>query len=209
MFRASEVIELDGAGDLFIGANASRQERPSSTHSGLPSTEGVQDARLPKRPGFRYPAACIINLFAGRERPPSTPRSSSKSLGAEDEPGYDVRQMPVGAGRPRLPSRGERQPHPRAGWPPVPLLDARNRRRVSVVVRRAWPGRPEDGWHHVRLGRGRRRRLVPGAPCRSTSSSRWGFFVPNPFLLRRDWTGLDSGYGSTRTARQPRGSPLH
>ena len=23
--------------------------------------------------------------------------------------------------------------------------------------------------------------------------SRWGFFDPNPFLLRRDWTGLDSG----------------
>ena len=32
-------------------------------------------------------------------------------------------------------------------------------------------------------------------PARNVAEfvSRWGFFDPNPFLLRRDWTGLDSG----------------
>ena len=32
-------------------------------------------------------------------------------------------------------------------------------------------------------------------PARSVAEfiGRWGFFDPNPFLLRRDWTGLDSG----------------
>ena len=76
--------------------------------------------------------------------------------------------------------------------PPVRLLDSNKGE--------GWWWSGEKG-ERVRLKQGATSCALAAAtadasfPARDVAefASRWGFFDPNPFLLRRDWTGLDSG----------------
>ena len=81
---------------------------------------------------------------------------------------------------------------PPGGHPPVSLLDA------NMGKGWWWSGEKGD---RVRLEQGATSCGLAAAaadasfPARGVSEfvGRWGFFDPNPFLLRRDWTGLESG----------------
>lgn len=78
------------------------------------------------------------------------------------------------------------------GRPPVQLLDA------SAGEGWWWSGEKGD---RVALKQGPTACALAAAaadasfPARGVAEfvGRWGFFDPNPFLLRRDWTGLDGG----------------
>ena len=81
---------------------------------------------------------------------------------------------------------------PRPGSPPEVLLDARRGEGVW------WSGAKEQG---VELKQAPTTCALAAASADASFPARnvaefvegWGFFDPNPFLLRRDWVGLDSG----------------
>ena len=81
---------------------------------------------------------------------------------------------------------------PRPGSPPEALLDARQGKGTW------WSGAKEQ---RVELKQGPTTCALAAASADASFPARnvaefvegWGFFDPNPFLLRRDWGGLDSG----------------
>ena len=178
-----EVVELDGL-NIFIGANASGKSTVLDALRFL--HEGVQ-AR-----DFRNPVHTrggIINLCWKGET--TVDASIAVEIqGAEDGASYEwsIRLVRQDGYDFHLEENVNRI---RPQEAPVQLLDARN---------------GEGWWWSGERGRVSLKQadtmcaLAAAAadasfPARHVADfiERWGFFDPNPFLLRRDWTGLDSG----------------
>ena len=177
-----EVVELDGL-NLFIGANASGKSTVLDALRFL--HEGVQarDFRNPV-----YTRGGIINLCWKGETAVHA-EIVVEIQGTEDGASYEWSIRLVRDGYDfHLEENVNRV---RLHEPPVQLLDARN---------------GEGWWWSGERGRvalkqaGTMCALAAAAadasfPARHVADfiERWGFFDPNPVLLRRDWTGLDSG----------------
>ena len=178
-----EVIELDGL-NLFIGANASGKSTVLDALRFL--HEGVQ-ARDFRNPVFARGG--IINLCWKGEIAHYV-ELVVQIQGAEDDSKYEWSLRLVRDGYEFHVEESVNRLRPQE--PPVQLLDARK----------------GEGWW-CSGERGERVVLKHGATmCALTAAAadasfparhvadfveRWGFFDPNPFLLRRDWTGPDSG----------------
>ena len=178
-----EVIELDGL-NLFIGANASGKSTVLDALRFL--HEGVQtrDFRNPV-----YTRGGIINLcWKGESAHYAEIIVHIK--GDDDDSSYEWSIRLVRDGYEFHLEESVNRIRPQE--PPVQLLDARKGE--------GWWWSGERGEQVALKQAGTMCALAAAAadasfPARHVADfiERWGFFDPNPFLLRRDWTGLDSG----------------
>jgi predicted ATPase len=168
--------------NLFIGANASGKSTLLDTLRFLQEAVQTRDFRAPV-----FSRGGIIHLaWKGKEA--ERIDVSVKLADADKTWEWSVRLIRAGYEFQVEEQLDELPP----GSPPVPILHA-NR---------------GDGWWWS--GTEKRKITLKQAPtaCALTAAaadasfparevaefvSRWGFFDPNPFLLRHDWTGLDSG----------------
>ena len=181
-YRSIRAAEIEfGNLDLFIGANASGKSTILDALRFL--QEGVQ-AR-----DFRNPVSTrggIVHLASKGEEA----REIGLIVRVEDEVGGNVYEWSV-----RLVRNGhafyvvEHVEQVDSGLPPVRLLDAKRGK--------GWWRFGHKGM--AKLGQEPTACALAAAsadasfPARAIAEfvSRWGFFDPNPFLLRRDWASLD------------------
>ena len=179
----NEVIELHGL-NLFIGANASGKSTVLDALRFL--HEGVQ-ARDFRNPVFSRGG--IINLCWKGEIADYA-ELVVEIQGGEEDSTYEWSLRLVREGYEFHVEESVNRLRPQE--PPVQLLDARKGE--------GWWWSGERG-ERVVLKHGATMCALAAAaadasfPARHVADfvERWGFFDPNPFLLRRDWTGLDSG----------------
>ena len=183
-YRSIREAQVDFGGlDLFIGANASGKSAILDALRFL--QEGVQ-AR-----DFRNPVHSrggILHLpWKGEEA-----KEIRLNVRVEDEIEGNTCEWSVRLFRSRYEFIVVENVHQvTAGSPPVTLLEA--------DTGKGWWWSGDDG--KVELEQGPTSCALAAAaadatfPARALADfvSRWGFFDPNPFLLRRDWASVDSG----------------